>query len=341
MQRTFLESLGVSAEQVPRSCNAHAARAHKLTRDWATSYGLLGDTRQQNLFDQLSYTQLLAYGCTTAPVDRLALFAQWFTYYFLLDDQQDLAVLTGRNKEFIVLQDDVRRILHTRGIGAPMHSKGLRAAVADLCRRTTQYVSDAWWHRYIDHAEQLFSAQRQESNYRLANCFPTPSDFKNIRRRASAVDMVFDIIQACEQAEISESLRSSAACCQYADDLNDFTTWSNDILGLDHDAANADPNNYVRVRQHADNLSLDAAIDAVTVEVAQLVSGFANRKKDVRVTACTFTAAQWGQAERALHAWYAWAMNVPVHYLKSNSRLFQMDQAAPKRPPAFTEDLLI
>lgn len=338
-QTDNLAAFGITIAEVPTACSEHAQPAHTLTRDWANSFGLLGDPRQQRKFDQLGYTQLLAYGCLTASAGRLALFAQWFTYYFLLDDQQDLAVLTGRDDEFIALQDDIRQILHAQGKGGG-DRPGLRGAVADLCRRTAGEVSGEWWHRYVTHAEEVFAAQRLENGYRLTGRFPDPDAFKKIRREAGAADMVFDIIEAAEDLEIPAQLRGGAACRQYADDLNDFTTWTNDVLGVDHDAANDDPNNYVLVRQQAGDLSREAALESVNTEIARLVHGLGRRKHDVLAAAQAHPAAVRMKVDRALTAWHDWAMNVPIHYLRANGRLWQMDEAAPRQPPAFAEDLL-
>lgn len=335
----IMGSFGVSTADVSSRCNEHAEQAHVMTRHWANRYGLLGNAHRNRLFDQLGYTQLLAYGCTTAAMERLALFSQWFTYYFLLDDQQDLAVLTGRDEEFVALQDDLRDVLLRRGEISTRRT-GLVAAVADLCRRTTPHVSDEWWSRYISHAEQVFAAQRRENSYRLTGWFPAPDEFKEVRRAAGAAELVFDIIEACESAEVPASMRTSPACCRYVDDLNDFTTWSNDVLGVDHDAANADPNNYVLIRQHADDLDREKAVSAVTAEIANLARDLAYRKAELCVAARTYSAAQQLRIEHALSAWFDWAMNVPIHYLKANGRLSHMDSARPQQPPAFTEDLL-
>ncbi|MHC9293751.1 terpene synthase family protein [Mycobacterium sp. LTG2003] len=339
-QLDIMTSFGISMADISDACNERVEDAHILTRQWANDHGLLGVPHQQRKFDQLGYTHLLAYGCTTAAMDRLALFAQWFTYYFLLDDQQDLAVLTGRTHEFGELQDDLRRILHTHGEDAAAHRSGLRAAVAELCRRTRPLVSSDWWDRYVHHAEQVFAAQRRENVYRLSGIVPAPEEFKRVRRDAGAADMVFDIIEACEGLEIPAPIRASAACSRYADDLNDFTTWSNDVMGVDHDAGNADPNNFVLVRQHVDNLTRDEAIRAVTAEIADLVGGLAARMDDVRAAGRALPAEQQARAAKALNAWHDWAMNVPVHYLKANGRLSQMDRAKPRQPAGFTEDLL-
>ncbi|MBY8886991.1 terpene synthase family protein [Streptomyces sp. PTM05] len=334
-------SFSVPVGTIPHDRNPCAAVAHKSTRGWANRYRLIGDDRRQRAFDQLNYAELLSYACTTATASRLGLFAQWFTYYFLLDDQQDLAVLNGRHEEFVALQSKLRIALHSRGAVSPSRDEGLVAAVADLCRRTAPLVSDGWWYRYVTHAEQTFAAQRQESDYRLTGVMPTPWAFKKVRREAGAAEMVFDIIEACEESEIPESIRSSAACRRYADDLNDFTTWSNDVLGVQHDAANTDPNNYVLVREHADGLEREAAIAAVISDIVWLAEQMPLRRAEVKAVASMHCSGpELEGIERVLDAWRAFALNVPLHYLRADSRLAQMDGAAPGRPAGFISDLL-
>ncbi|WP_370942250.1 terpene synthase family protein [Amycolatopsis sp. cg5] len=311
-----------------------------MTREWANRFGLIGTTGNQRRFDQLAYPDLLSYGCTTAAPEPLALFSEWFTYYFLLDDQQDLAVVTGRQQEFNALQDQVKQVLHTRGRGVRDDSVGLVAAIADLSRRTERYVSDEWWHRYVIHAEEVFAAQRQECGYRFTGTFPDLEDFKEVRRKAGAADMVFDIIEACEQIEIPGWLRYSSTCRSYADDLNDFTTWTNDVLGIDRDAAQVDPMNYVLVRQHLDGIPRGEATERVTAEIVRLVHRLPSRRAHVLSAAKEQGAGMFATVERAVDAWQAWAIAVPMHYLRPNSRLFQMDEAAPGHAPEFTADLL-
>lgn len=337
-----LERMGLNLAGVPGKCHPRADEAQEMTRIWADAYGLIGDDDQQRRFEQLGYSKLLSYGCTTASLEDLALYAQWFTYYFLLDDQQDLAVLTGRHEQFVALQEELRRVFHAGAVSGPSRpSTGLVAAVADLCCRTVPQVSLGWWYRYIGHAEHVFAAQRLESMYRLAGSVPPVEEFMEIRRRASAVDMVFDIIEACERIELPEPLRYSLAFRQYADDLNDFTTWSNDILGVEHDAANTDPNNYVLVLERSAGLSRHQALETVATKTAVLLQRIAERAGDVRVLAQAYGAPTCERVERALDAWYAWSVNVPLHYLQAHGRLTQMDQAAPGQPPAFAADLLL
>ncbi|MET8795199.1 terpene synthase family protein [Nocardia sp. NPDC004568] len=340
MALEVIESFGVPCGQVSSARNGHAEQAHMMTRNWANQYGLLGDPHRQEMFDQLRYADMLAYGCTTAPPERLALFAQWFTYYFLLDDQQDLAVLTGRTEDFVALQKDLHYVFHSRGVDGSARTRNFSAAVADLCRCTAPHVSDEWWDRYVSHADEVFAAQRAENVLRLTGTFPDPEEFKVIRRRAGAADMVFDIIEACEGMEIPESIRYGSACSRYADDLNDFTTWTNDVLGVDHDAANGDPNNYVLIREHAGGLDRRTAIETVTAEIVELVANLPIRREDVRRSIGKFSVPQQIRIERSLDAWFDWAMNVPIHYMRAHGRLAQMDRARPGEPPAFTEDLL-
>ncbi|MFJ2008443.1 terpene synthase family protein [Streptomyces chartreusis] len=337
----LLEPFGLGLNDIPRACHPQAVRAHELTREWADEYGLIGDADRRRRFDRLGYSRLLAYGCTTAPLEDLALYSQWFAYYFLLDDQQDLAILTGRHSSFIALQDQLRRVMHSRGlVDGAQRETGLVAAVADLCRRTAPQVSDGWWCRYVTHAENVFAAQRLESAHRLTGSVPTLDEFLEIRRRASSVDMVFDIIEACEGYEIPEPIRYSWPCCKYADDLNDFTTWSNDVLGVDHDAGNGDINNYVLVSERTAGLSRWEATESVSSNIRMLARRLPERADQVHRLAREYGEEHGERVTRVLNAWHAWAMNVPVHYLRADSRLWQMDLAAPRTPPAFTADLL-
>jgi hypothetical protein len=326
---------------LPQAVHPQAEQAQQLVEEWAVRYGLIQGRHQTNLFRSLAYPILFSRGCTTATLDDLVLFSEWFTYFFLVDDQQDIAVFSGRFPEFNSLQSCICEIVYHRGQNSK-ESKGLPAAVADLCRRTILRVSDAWWYRFVSHVDLAFSGQRYENLYRTTGSVPPLEEFIEIRRAASTVEMCLDIIEACEGVEIPAAIRYSPACHRYADALTDITTYSNDVLGVERDARNAEPNNLVLVRQHWEGLDRSQAIDAVTKHVADLVAHDNELAGAIVATAeaLRFDPETCRQIARAVAAWRAWAWNAAAYYARVGGRLTQMDEAGPLESPEFVQDLL-
>ncbi|WP_329791538.1 hypothetical protein V1227_06365 [Lentzea sp. DG1S-22] len=337
-----MRSFGITSSQIPAWQNPFAASAHESTKGWASEFGLIRGTDQFRAFDDLAYTALFARGCPQAAQEDLALFSQWFAVLFFLDDQQDIAVFTGRSQAFATLQDRLGDILLRRGGGPVPNGTGLPAAVADLCRRTRPVVSDKWWNRFTTHAEMVFAAQRDENRHRLEGTVPSVEEFLAIRREASTVEICFDLIEACGRGEVPNAVRYSVAGRDYVAALNDFTTWTNDLFGVERDAANADPNNYVLVRQHVDGCDRGHAISTVTEDIRRLFGTLPDLRLRVEETALSVGCDEAARKEiaRVLDGWYAWSVHVPLSYLAEDSRLVKMEEVPQGKPPTFTEDVL-
>ncbi|GMA89294.1 hypothetical protein GCM10025868_45440 [Angustibacter aerolatus] len=140
-----------------------------------------------------------------------------------------------------------------------------------LAARTRPLVSPAWWDRFVTHLEHTFSAQRVENLRRREAAPSSLAEFKVVRREASTTDVCYDLVEACEDAEVPNAFRYSFACRRLADALSDFTTMTNDVFGVDRDTDNGDPNNYVTVIQRARGLDRDEAVVQATADVAALV----------------------------------------------------------------------
>ncbi|MDR6593686.1 hypothetical protein ACFFSW_07335 [Saccharothrix longispora] len=342
LRDSAMRSFGIDDSQIPTSRARFTAEAHENVKEWASRFGLISGPDQLRAFDDLAYTALFARGCPHATLEDLTLFSQWFAVLFFLDDQQDIAVFTGRSGSFAALQDELGDILLQGGTGANEDGIGLPAAVADLCRRTRPVVSDRWWNRFTAHAESVFAAQRAENRHRLEGTVPSVGEFITMRREASTVEICFDLIEACERGRFPNAVRYSPAARDYVAALNDFTTWTNDLFGVERDAANADPNNYVLVRQHADGCDRQHAVKTATEDVRRLFGTLAELRRRVEDTAFAlgFDEEVRGGVRRVLDGWYAWAVHVPLSYLAENSRLIKMDEVPSGTPPRFTEDVL-
>lgn len=337
-----LRAFGVGDGFVPDVTNPAAHRAHLHTREWARGHGLLVGARQVRTFDHVAYTALFARGCVDADADRLALFARWFTLLFIVDDLQDDAVFQGRQEGFRELQEEYLRVLRGRSDRPRPSGSALLDAVADLAATTRPLVSAAWWSRFTDDLGRTFVSQRVENGCREQGTALAPEEFAVVRREASTTDVCFDLIEACLEAEVTEAFRDSPACRRYTETLSEFTTWTNDVFGVDRDADNGDPNNYVLVLQAAGGTDRATALERATADVSDLVARLPRLRVDALATAGELARDEdeLRAAHRAVAGWWNFSLNVPGFYLAVGSRLEHMNNVPDGRSSGLTPDLL-
>ena len=337
-----LQAFGVGEGMVPDATNPAAHRAHLHTREWARRCGLLVGVTQLRAFDHVAYTALFARGCVDAEAERLALFARWFTLLFIVDDLQDDAVFQGQQASFHELQDDYLRILRAEGQGNRSMGSPLLEAVADLAVATRPLVSSSWWRRFVDDVERTFASQRVENECRREGRALAPEEFAVVRREASTTDVCFDLIEACLEAEVSPAFRDTPACRRYTEVLSEFTTATNDVFGVDRDADNGDPNNYVLVLQAAGGLDRADALQQATHDINDLVVDLPQLRAQALAAAAEVARdeAELRAAERAIAGWWNFSLNVPGFYLAVGSRLEHMNNVPDGRSSGLTPDLL-
>jgi hypothetical protein len=246
--------------------NPHSAAAQRSTREWASGFGLLGSSRVLERFDALGYGRLTAYACPTSELATLQLVADWFTLFFVFDDIQGDALASSRITQYESLRRVLLQVIWDRGRQAVGHP--VASALADLCRRTFPGRSPAWAHRFELHLEVWLTGQARENGYRCAGATPGIHEYTGMRRDASTVYPIVDLMEVAEGVEVPEHVYYGSDYQTLVTGTADITCWINDIHSLAVEVAAHDPINLVSVLCEDRRIPSPQAV----AEVRQMIS---------------------------------------------------------------------
>lgn len=198
-------------ERVPAlaaPCRMHPAvyAIEAAVADWARRTGLEADPGVG--FHRIAGRALAEFDAAAA-----ALFAQWLTWLFHLDDEMDEG--PGRLEIFQGLLE-----------GRAAHP--LESAFADLWRVTSVRMSDQWRARFAANLRRHHDACRAQAANRAAGLVPTLRQYPALRR-ATVGPYVFDLVEPCLRVEAPAWLHGCEAWRELVDACNDVTAWCNDV----------------------------------------------------------------------------------------------------------------
>ncbi|MFI6786498.1 terpene synthase family protein [Nonomuraea sp. NPDC050383] len=198
-------------ERVPAlaaPCRMHPAvyAVEAAVADWARRTGLEADPGVG--FHRIAGRALAEFDAAAA-----ALFAQWLTWLFHLDDEMDEG--PGRLEIF-------------QGLLEGRSAHPLEAAFADLWRVTSVRMSDQWRARFAANLRRHHDACRAQAANRAAGLVPTLRQYPALRR-ATVGPYVFDLVEPCLRVEAPAWLHGCEAWRELVDACNDVTAWCNDV----------------------------------------------------------------------------------------------------------------
>ncbi len=142
-----------------------------------------------------------------------ALFAQWLTWLFNLDDELD---------------EGARPLNLFQGILAGACGHPIEAAFADLWRVTSARMSDQWRARFAFNLRRQHDACRDEAANRATGRIPTLAEYPALRR-GTVGPYLFDLVEPCLRVEVPAWLQGSESWRELVDACIDATAWCNDI----------------------------------------------------------------------------------------------------------------
>ncbi|MBF8189873.1 hypothetical protein ITP53_29940 [Nonomuraea sp. K274] len=198
-------------ERVPgmaRPCRMHPAvyAIEAAVIDWARRTGLRADPG-------VGFHRMAARAFAEFDAAAAALFAQWLTWLFHLDDELDegpcpLEIFQGMLK------------------GASRHP--LEAAFADLWRVTSVRMSDRWRARFAVGLQRQHDACRTEADNRAARRMPTLEEYPELRR-GTVGPYLYDLVEPCLRVEVPVWVHESEPWQQLVNACSDVTAWCNDV----------------------------------------------------------------------------------------------------------------
>lgn len=139
-----------------------------------------------------------------------ALFAQWLTWLFHLDDELD---------EY---GEPYPRLFDGHG------EHPLEASFAELWRTTSAKMSDDWRLRFATHLQMQHDASQAEAHNRAEGRWPSLVEYPALRR-ATVGPYLYDLVEPCLGVEVPAELYAGEAWQCLVDACNDAVAWSNDV----------------------------------------------------------------------------------------------------------------
>ncbi|MEV4564774.1 terpene synthase family protein [Nonomuraea sp. NPDC049419] len=198
-------------ERVPAMaapCRMHPAvyAIEAAVIDWARRTGLPADPG-------VGYHRMAGRAFAEFDAAAAALFAQWLTWLFHLDDELDE-------------RSGPLEVFHGMLAGTARHP--LEAAFADLWRVTSVRMSDRWRARFAVGLQRQYDACRTEADNRAAGRMPTIEEYPELRR-GTVGPYLYDLVEPCLRVEVPAWVHESEPWRLLVDACSDVTAWCNDV----------------------------------------------------------------------------------------------------------------
>ena len=241
------------------------AEIQGATELWCRKFDLLRSPTVRAKFHALGYGRVMSTLLPNAPFAGLALVADWNSFFFIADDQQNNAVRTERTRAYEDLVDGMRAVISGRSRSAQAGNHPLLSALGDLLERTLPDRPAYWVTRFCRNLDAWLAGHLTENAYRVSGTVPTVEGYISVRRDASTVFPTLDLVEVIEGASISDALYESDHFRTLLLGTADIMCWVNDVHSLHMERD--DPINFVTVLAHHEKIGTQSAIDAVTARI--------------------------------------------------------------------------
>lgn len=284
----------------PEAIHPAAARVQQTTTQWAQEFGLLRSRRECERFARGEYGILMARAYPTAREEDLQLIADWNSWTFLLDDQFDEHSVGFDPHALEQLSD---RILAILGGAAPSPSAPATFhALHDIACRLRARRDDMWMERFGACVRASLAAGQWEAGNRAAGRMPREREYRHMRLFTSGVFCYLTLIELAAQIALPDAIVHHPAVQYLAQTTNRVICWSNDLFSLLKEVARRDVHNLVIILQHERQLSLDSAVQEVTVDHDAEVEAFQHGRAQLP----SFGAAHDDAVQRYVDGMQAW-----------------------------------
>lgn len=274
MPPPIVEPFGIAASEL---IHPEVERIESETLFWASRMGLVVDESGLNVMRRSRVAYAAARIAWLAPVNQVALFAQWLVWVFVVDDLQDEA---GGEMDAAAVHQGYQRlldILHGHEVAAD--ALPVERALEDLWARTAESMSPAWRERFIDHMRCQRDAFIAQAGLRRSGRVPSLSEYPQLRRHTNSI-FAFDLSEAVFSMEVPPPLLGP--WLTLCDAVNDILAWCNDISSLSRDATHGETTNYVTVFQQALSCDLPTAVAAVRERIQQRMRDLSETEQVLR-----------------------------------------------------------
>jgi hypothetical protein len=252
--------------------NPLAAEADRHAVAWAEHHQLVTTPTGQRRLAATRPGTLAAHCYPFASQDDLCLLADWMTWLFSLDDQNDEGSY-GRNPE--ALERALTEVFFTAmKPDGPAPKNPLSAALTNILDRIGDRMSAGWRHRFLHHVCDYLTANIWQAAHRRTDDIPDVDTFPEMRRDAGAIIPSFDLVEFVESTTIPAELYYSRVYQRLITSAANVVCWTNDLMTLEKELAHDDKHNFVPVLEHALAIPLEDSIDEVAARAGREVELF-------------------------------------------------------------------
>jgi hypothetical protein len=259
--------------------NPLAAEADRHTVAWAQQHRLVTTPSGFRRMAATGPGSLAAHCYPPASQEDLFLLADWISWLFVLDDQNDEGCYS-RSPE--ALQSLLTQVffgaveLNDRALDNP-----LVAALKDILDRIGDRMSAEWRHRFLRHLVDCFTANVWQAAHRHTDDIPDLDTFPAMRRDTGAVPPTFDLIEFVESTTIPAVLYYNRVYQRLITSAANVVCWTNDLMTLEKEFAHGDEQNLVSVLGHALQIPLTDSVDEVAALAGREVEVFLSAEAEL------------------------------------------------------------
>jgi hypothetical protein len=249
-----------------------AAEADRHAVAWAQQHRLLTTPSGLRRLAATGPGSLAAHCYPCASQVDLFLLADWISWLFVLDDQNDEGS-DSRNPN--ALQSALTNVFfaavapNDRAAETPLVS-----GLTHIFDRMGDRMSAEWRNRFIHHLIDCFTANIWQAAHRRTNEIPDLDTFPAMRRDTGAVPPTFDLIEFVKSTTLPAELYYSRVYQRLITSAANVVCWTNDLMTLEKEFAHDDEQNFVSVLGRALEIPLEDSIHEVAARAGREVELF-------------------------------------------------------------------
>ncbi len=243
----------------PSTISEHADAVHRETVEWVRRFELLPNERAYRLFRVTNIGRLAARFHPDALQGELRLLSDWYAWMFLRDDRCDESEV-GEQPEHLAAED-ARFLEILEGEEPTKRDEPLAHALHDLRRRLYPRATAAWKRRFVRTVKDHFRSSLWEATNRARGVVPDLETYTRMRRITGGILVDLDLIEVVEGLKLPPEVQEHLTVRSMARASNNVTCWANDLFSLEKELERGDVHNLVVVLRHAEELTLQEAVD--------------------------------------------------------------------------------
>ncbi len=272
----------------PQEINPHVKEVQQHVLAWVQRFGLVQKEIAQQRFRRADFGWFAACVYPSVDIHDLELVSDWFAWLFLVDDQLDDGVLGVQLEKARKIMGDLLAVIDDAHgsdlhlVNASVQSSAVIAALVDLWQRTALHTQVAWRKRFYRHFANCFAAACWEAENRIRGIIPDVTTYIHKRRDTGAIYICLDLIDVVKKMHFPVQIYDHPVFQTLLDTSSNVICWCNDIFSLEKEVERGEYHNLVPVLQHAQQCSLQEAVNSANALITTEVRHFLEAERQMQ-----------------------------------------------------------